>query len=117
MSNRSSRDVAVVLLAYAHRYVWPFLLIGGPLLFGNDMRTAIPAMSAGSVLYALYTFIGYKCRWKHIYCSYQNANYQEMTPNNIRWDKVKKSDAYGVPCAFAGIGLFVIVIGLFSGGI
>ena len=65
-------------------------------------------MGMGLLLFAIYSFVGYKLRWKHIFCSYQNANHQKMTPDCINWNTVKKSDAYGVPAIFAILGVAAI---------
>lgn len=68
------------------------------------------AMGIGCVLFAVYELVGYICRWKHIYCSYQNAYHQKMTPNNIRWHTVKKTDAYGISTIFGFLGIAMIII-------
>ena len=62
-------------------------------------------LSVGSIAFAIWSLIGYKRKWKHIYCSFQNAYHQKMTPNNIQWHKIKKSDAYGVSLIFLILGL------------
>ena len=62
------------------------------------------------VLVALWSLVGYRLKWKHIYCSNQNASRQEMTPDHIRWDTMKASDAYGAPLVELIIGLACLVI-------
>ena len=98
----------IVPLAYCHRYVFLIAIVFGALLF--PMR--LLAMSIGCLIYAIWTFVGYKCRWKHIFCSYQNAYHSKMTPQKIDWERISKSDAYGVPIVFAVMSLvgFVGVI-------
>ena len=67
-------------------------------------------LSVSCIVYSVWTFLGYIFRWKHIYCSYQNAYHNTMTPNTVDWDNVKKTDAYGIPIVFMlfGIGLLLI---------
>lgn len=52
---RASRNSGVIALALL------------PVLFKNEV--GLLAMGIGFVLLALYGFIGYTRRWKHIYCS------------------------------------------------
>lgn len=59
--------------------------------------------------YGLYDIIGYKCKWRHIYCSYQNANRRKMTPNHIHWDEVKKSDIYAMAAVMGVLGIAFII--------
>ena len=101
----------VVALAYAHRYVYPICIMVFPLKMGG--QNAFLLIGVGFVLYAAYSLIGYRLRWKHICCSYQNAYRKEMTPNKINWSKIKKTDAYGVPAIFAVIGVGIILCHLF----
>lgn len=64
------------------------------------------------IAFALYQFIGYKCKWKHIFCSYQNSYRKKMTPDKINWSKVKKSDAYGLPIIFGTLGILIIIVSI-----
>lgn len=66
---RASRNSGVIALALL------------PVLFNNE--AGLLAMGIGFVLLALYGFIGYTRRWKHIYCSLQSAHRRKMTPNDI----------------------------------
>lgn len=97
----------ITILAYFHRYGWMVLM----LLVGFFIDTKY-VLSIGCVAFSIWTFLGYIFRWKHIYCSYQNAYHMPMTPDKVRWDIVKKSDAYGVPALFLffGIALFLVRI-------
>lgn len=97
----------IIALALAHRYLWPLLMILIPLWLGKENWFAF--MGTGVLIFAAYTFAGYKLRWKHIYCSYQNAYRQEMTPDHIRWGRIDKKDAYGVPIIFTVLGAACIV--------
>ena len=94
----------IMLLAYFHRYGW----IVSMLLIMRITRSKY-AMSISLAVYSIWTFIGYKFRWKHIFCSYQNAYHMPMTPEKVCWDTVKKTDAYGVPAIWMvfAIALFL----------
>ena len=102
-----TRNRVIIALALAHRYLWPVLQILVPLLLGGENWFLF--MGIGVSTFAVYTFAGYKLRWKHIYCSYQNAYRKKMTPDNICWGTIKKSDAYGVPIIFGVLGVACIV--------
>ncbi len=95
----------IVPLAYFHRYGFLVPLAFGALLFPKKLFV----IAIGFLIYATWTFIGYKCRWKHIFCSYQNAYHARMTPKDINWDWISKSDAYGVPIIFWVIGIVGLV--------
>lgn len=95
----------VILLAYFHRYGWIALTL--IIMYLTD---SFSLLSISCIIYSVWTFLGYIFRWKHIYCSYQNAYHNTMTPNTVDWDNVKKTDAYGIPIVFMlfGIGLLLI---------
>ena len=108
MSKTSSRNSRVILLAYTHRYVYPILAVALPMLL--EKQYILLAMGIGFLLIALYDLVGYCCRWKHIYCSYQNAHHQKMTPNHILWSNVKKTDAFGSSAIFGFLGTVMIIM-------
>ena len=108
MSCVTNRNTAVILLAYAHRYLFPMLSVGLPLLFCQTENVLL-YMGTGFVLFSLYSFAGYKLRWKHIFCSYQNAYHKKMTPDRINWNLIKKADAYGTPIIFGILGVSMIL--------
>ncbi len=95
----------VILLAYFHRYGWIALTL--IIMYLTD---SFSPLSISCIIYSVWTFLGYIFRWKHIYCSYQNAYHNTMTPNTVDWDNVKKTDTYGIPIVFMlfGIGLLLI---------
>ena len=99
----------IIILAYLHRYGWSI-----PLL----VSVILPPPVVGCMLivcflwYAIWSLVGYKRKWKHIYCSYQNATHQKMTPNSIQWDKMKKVDAYGVSAFYLFLTLVCIYLGI-----
>ena len=97
MSKHSKRENRIIALAYLHRYGF---LIGMVVCAAVFSQVRYLIFGIGFLLYAIWSFVGYKLRWKHIFCSYQNAYHKSMTPNNIRWGWVKKSDAYGIPIIF-----------------
>ena len=98
----------IIVLALAHRYLLPVLLILLPLLLSEE--NWLLYMGIGFILLAVYDFLGYKLRWKHIFCSYQNAYHRKMTPERINWNSVKKSDAYCIPIICGVLGLAVIAL-------
>ena len=59
--------------------------------------------------------LGYLLKWKHVYCAYQNAYHQDMTPDMVNWRKVRKSDAYGVPIIFIVLGIACVAAAVFGG--
>lgn len=61
------------------------------------------------IAYSIWTLLGYFLNWKHIFCSFQNANHQSMTPNRISWDIIKKSDIFGLPILFFIFGIGAII--------
>lgn len=108
---RQNNNTVIILLAYAHRYLYPLLIIGIPFLIGKE--TVLLNMGIGFVLFAVYDFIGYRFHWKHIFCSFQNAYREKMTPNRINWSHIKKADVYGVAACFGVIGFAMISCSLF----
>lgn len=105
----------VMLLAYMHRYLFPIALGILPMLIaeviGEDYLFEL--WGCAFLIYALYDIIGYKCKWRHIYCSYQNSSHQRMTPNHVHWDDVKKSDIYGMSALMGCFGVILIIVSFF----
>ena len=105
----------VILLAYIHRYLFPIALGILPLLIakiiGEDYLFEL--WGCAFLIYALYDIIGYKCKWRHIYCSYQNSSRQKMTPNHVHWDNVKKTDIYGMSALMGCFGVILIIVSFF----
>jgi len=108
-TKRSDDYTLVILLAYFHRYGW--LAVVGGLSYLFDFGYLF---SMCMIVYALWTFIGYKCRWKHIFCSYQNACHKKMTPDRINWSIVRKSDVYVVSLLFMFGGLLLFAAIFFN---
>ncbi len=97
----------VIALAYFHRYGWIAAMIACIAIWTEKI---VSILCAGCIIFSVWSFVGYKCKWKHIYCSYQNANHKKMTPNSVRWHRVKKRDAYGVPLIFFILGLMMLIL-------
>ena len=113
MSKHSKKENSIIALAYLHRYGWIAILFGCIAIFP---KAVFLIFGIGFIAYAIWSFVGYKLKWEHIFCSYQNAYHLKMTPNNIRWGWIDKSDAYGVPIIFFIIGaaalLYLCIFGL-----
>jgi hypothetical protein len=99
----------VIALAYFHRYGWIAIMMGLVFLIP---QYALLIVSLCFIATSLWSLIGYKLKWKHIYCSHQNAHRKDMTPHHICWTHIKKSEAYGVPLVFLvmGVALFAVMM-------
>ena len=95
----------IIFLAIFHRYGWIALM-----LLMMYLTKSIYAAIISCFVFSIWTFLGYKLRWTHIYCSYQNANREPMTPDKVNWNSVRKTDAYGIPAIFFvfGVGLLLL---------
>lgn len=102
-------EFPVKCLALMHRYLFPVFIAVFASACTHTKSDYVLCLGIGSLLFAAYTLAGYLLRWKHIYCSYQNASHQKMTPNRIDWSTIKKSDAYGIPAIFFALGALIIV--------
>ncbi len=115
MSKLDDRNALVIALAYWHRYIFVVLIILVPCFLADDEPDFLLGLGIGCILYAAYSLVGYLFRWKHIYCSYQNAYHQKMTPLHIKWHKMKKTDAYGIPILFGILGIACVLVAVFYG--
>lgn len=95
MKKNTKQNNQIILLAHLNRCICPFIFCVLPMMSGKKYCLLI--ISVCFLLYGLYNLVGYKCRWKHIYCSCQYGNHEKMTPDNIRWNQIKKSVAYFIP--------------------
>ena len=102
MSKGTEKEKRIIALAYFHRYGWIAAMLVCMAIWKNRM---VLILCLGCLSFALWSFVGYKRKWRHIYCSFQNAYHQKMTPYNIQWNEIKKSDAYGMPLIFLVLGL------------
>ena len=111
MSNWKTTARIIITLAYFHRY-GGFALV---LLFSTIRpELLLWFFSVYCIIYSIWSFLGYKHKWRHIFCSYQNSYRKKMTPHSVDWDFIKKSDAYGVPIIFLILGLLGIVVELLN---
>ena len=104
----STNSKYIIILAYANRYIFPFILL--IIMFFGKVKSNYVPFSISLLVFSAYQLIGYLCRWKHIFCSFQNAYHQKMTPEQINWDSISKFDAYGCPCFFAVLGVLFLLI-------
>ncbi len=107
MSKMHTTSLTVILLAYFHRYGWIATMTGSILIWP---ALTLHILCAGFLIFSVWSFIGYKCKWKHIYCSHQNSSRQKMTPNAIHWNEIEKSDAYGTPLICFVVGLMGLIL-------
>ena len=107
MHNSDTSAKKIIALAYLHRYGWTLSILAGVYLPPAIQRWTQAICFLG---YAIWSFVGYKCKWKHIYCSYQYEPNQKMTPDSICWDNVKNVVAYGVPVLYFVLALVCIFL-------
>ena len=107
MSKGTAKEKRIIALAYFHRYGWIAAMMACIAIWPKQM---LLIFSVACLSFSVWSFIGYKKKWKHIYCSFQNSYHQKMTPNSIQWNKIRKSDAYGVPLVFCIIGLALLAV-------
>ena len=99
-----------VHFANLYRYFFlPVLVIVALFWRGQTLR----GMGTGFMACALSTFIGYKCRWKHLYLAFQEMQRSKMTPNNIQWNTIKTGTVLKFPILFGITGVVMVVYQLF----
>lgn len=108
MGKRETNAARVIALAYFHRYGW-IALTTVCILHWPERFCEI--LGGFFVIHGIWSLAGYRRKWKHVYCSNQNASRQKMTPNSVRWDTMKKSDAYGLPALCLIFGIVYLFIG------
>ena len=113
MSKGTAKEKRIIALAYFHRYGWIAIMTGLILLIP---QYTLLIVSLCSIATSLWSLIGYKLKWKHIYCSHQNGHRtanghrKDMTPHHICWTHIKKSEAYGVPLIFLIVGVALLAV-------
>ena len=100
---------SIVALAVFHRYGW-FMLMFAVMLLTDAAPVCILSASIILIAYAAHTLIGYTLRWKHIYCSFQNANHEPMTPASVKWSEVRPSDVYFLSAFFFASGVALSIL-------
>lgn len=106
--NAKQRRKRVMILAGLLRYGLPSSVLILALIIGKvtgSARATVATLGAGCLILGLYELLGFLLRFKHFYCAYQNAYYQDMSPDMVDWRKVRKIDAYGVPAIFITLGI------------
>lgn len=104
--NKATED-RIVALAFMHRYGW----IAGMLWSCMVRKEYTPFLMGGFfILYAIWSVLGYRWKWKHVYCSWQSSSHEPITPYCIIWERMSLSEAYGTPILFFILGLSLIVI-------
>ena len=106
MSKQNTHSKFILALALFHRYGWLIAWFIFVQLFPHQL---FDLTSAFFIAFATWSFIGYKRKWKHIYCSYQNAYHKAMTPNAVNWNSIKKTDVYLVPLIFFLLGIVALL--------
>ncbi len=108
--------IRIKRIAMISKYPGIAAIIAQALVWGSvfHSRNAIMiSMGIGIIGYGIYWFIGYRLRWRHIYCIHQSFSRIKMTPDNCDWDTFPKSEAYGLPAFFVIFGMICIFIGWF----
>ncbi len=107
MSKMNSTAKKIIALAYLHRYGWIVTLMVCIAIWTEQIFFIL---GTGFIIFSIWSLIGYASKWRHIYCSFQNAYHKKMTPNSIQWHKIKKSDALGVPLFFFALGTALLIL-------
>ena len=110
MNKKNLQSTVVKILAYFHRYGWIIAMI---LCVAIWLERKFLVWGIGFIAYSIWSFVGYKFKWRHIYCSHQDSSHQAMTPDSIHWNQIKKSEGYGEPLLFFVLGLISICAELF----
>ena len=109
-SRYEKKCARIKAFALFHRYGWPFLMLIqlAACSKGNLTSGALCISGILLIIYVAYTYFGYRLRWTHIFCSFQSARHQPMTPYNIRWNEVRNCDVYIVSMILLVIGLLLM---------
>lgn len=110
LASASQKTDKAVQFANLYRYVFlPVLVLAALFWRGQTLL----CMGTGFVAFALYTLVGYKCQWKHIYLAFQEMQKQKMTPDKIRWNTIEPMKVLKFPILFGITGTFMIIYQVF----
>ncbi len=93
-----------VILAYFHRYGWIAAMLIAVLITRSKY-----AIGIALALYGIWTLLGYLLKRRYIYCSFQNAYHERMTPEHIDWKFIRKSDVYTIALCCILLGIAIII--------
>jgi len=82
MGRKETNAALVIALAYFHRYGWIVVMTICILRWQERFYEILGGFFAA---HGIWSLAGYQLKWKHVYCSNQNASRQQMTPNSVRW--------------------------------
>ena len=103
----------IKLLTHFYRLLPVVFLFLSMLIGHNSDRLALLLLAGGLLIHAAYSVIGYRLRWKHIYCAFQISCRKKIAPEDIQWNKMTFGDAYGVPIAFTGLAIVMLLVCFF----
>ena len=115
MSERTKKRIK--LMAALIRYPIPVMIIFQGLLWGwvfRSTRAVTVSMGVGFICFGIYEIIGYRLKFRHIFCANQNMHHRKMTPEHCEWESIPKSECYGLPAIEIIIGVAIIVIGFLA---
>ena len=102
-------------MAVLYRYGGIFLILTLSILLGELLSSKnifLITFGTGMILYGAYWFLGYRLQWRHVFCAYQEAAHEKMTPEQCDWSRFPKKEGYGLPLILYLIGSGCIVVGL-----
>ena len=105
----NDQEFLIKAFAYFHRYGWIVVM-----LICVGITRSLYTVGLFVIVYSIWTLLGYLLKWKHIFCSFQDAYRKPMTPNKINWNKVKKKDVYGIFAIFFILGIGIIIVKYFN---
>ena len=105
----------IKVLAYFWRYgiiacVIPAMYLGR--IVTKSRTGVLLGLSSIMMIMGLYYLLGYIFKFRHIYCVFQNANHEKMSPNEIYWNTLSKKDLIGVPILLICIGVAGLILSL-----
>ena len=103
------KELFIKVFAYFHRYGWIVVM-----LICAGITKSLYIFGTFLIVFSIWTLLGYLLKWKHIFCSFQNAYHKPMTPDKINWNKIKKKDVYGISAIFFFFGIGIIIVKYFN---